>query len=237
MFANNTISTTFPNSKNIQTFERVFIPNRNLYIGKKKINGKSVERISERITPMVEKIDGKKIITGASGVSLFNNYGLSSCNKGSVGSHLTYTKTKDLSNRKVTKVKRKNNTKSPARGDSEFGLGGKFDSKVTGIFNVYNNTAGSIVIDNMSTHNYMDGTKNCSTSRSKKVEKDAPKTGEKPAKKLKDKFGTNFFQRNLTRPFLQKRPNSSARNKRNSTSVKKNPDLGLSLHSKIMGKI
>ena len=63
------------------------------------------------------------------------------------------------------------------------------------------------------------------------------KTSEKSSKKFKDKLGTNFFQRNLTRPFLQKRTNSSAKNKRNSTSLKKDSDMCLSLQSKIMGKI
>lgn len=77
---NNTGSSTNQNSKtNLHTIDRVFMPNMNLYLGKKKLMGKSIERISER-TPMEGKIDGRKIISGTSGVSLFNNYGI---NKGS----------------------------------------------------------------------------------------------------------------------------------------------------------
>ena len=63
------------------------------------------------------------------------------------------------------------------------------------------------------------------------------KTSEKSSKKFKDKLGTNFFQRNLTRPFLQKQKTTSAKSKRNSGSLKKDSDMCLSLQSKIMGKI
>lgn len=149
---------------------------------------------------------------------------------------MSYTRTTKDSGRKMQRSKKSMNSPSKADANNYSNNSKLKDKMITG--NLYNNGLNSVMTETLTMTNAIEGTKNLSTSRSRKGDSanHLTKVSEKSTKKIKDKVVANFFHRNLTRAMI-KRPNSSTKNKRNSASLKKKSELCLSLHNKIMGKI